>query len=119
MVNMVGGPVGPVHCSNWALRQERAAAAPAAAADAGPSAFTVGDEDGGGEAGFDGGGSMAHMEHEGTAANGGAIDVLRDDAEVPGNFGGAACAGDTVDIRRLEAGFLHGEDSGLSLQAEL
>src|SRR5688572_1952918 len=63
---------------------------------------------------------MADVEHEGAAADGGAVDPRGRDAEVPGHFGrGVAGGGDAVDVFRREAAVGERVQSGVGVEADL
>ncbi len=80
----------------------------------------MGDQDGVAEAAFERRGSMADMDHEGAAADRGAVDPFRGDAEVVRHRDrGLAGGGDAVDVLRTEAGIPHRIERGVGMQADL
>ena len=83
----------------------------------------MGDERDVDEAGRDGGGGVLDVDHEGGAADGRAVGVLRLDAEVLGELEGGRPAGgagaeDAVDLGEGDAGVLEGVAGGLGVELE-
>ena len=94
--------------------------AEAAATDARAAALAVRDEGDIAEALVDGGGGVAHMQHERAAANGGAVDPGGGDAEVVGDARGRlARGGHAVDVAGHDAAVLHGVEGGIGVKLDL
>ena len=94
-------------------------AAEAAGADAAAAALAVGDQDGVAEPLVDRRRRMADVQHEGAAADAGAVGVGRRDAHVVGELDRAdAGGGDAVDVRGLQAAVGHGVQRRVGVQAD-
>ena len=116
---MVGGPIdaeGRLELAGEAGRIGRARRGP----DARLAALAMGDEHGLAQALVDGRRGVAHVDHERAAADGRAVDPGRRDAEIVRDRGRRlAGGGDAVDVRRLQAGILHGVEGGVGMQLDL
>ena len=116
---MVGGPMTPNGASNWPARLAGQGGR-GRGADARLAALAVGDEHGLAQALVDRRRGVAHVDHERAAADGGAVDPGRRDAEVVRDGGGRlAGGGDAVDVRWLEAGILQRVERGIGVQLDL
>ena len=80
----------------------------------------MGDQHGLAEPGFDGRGGMADMQHERAAADGGAVDPGRRDAEVMRDLlRGLDRGGDTVDVGEFQTGVRDGIERRISVELDL
>src|SRR6516225_9035930 len=118
IVNMVGGPMTPNGASNWPARLPGdAGRGVSATLDLPLSPWVMRAVV---QALVDRGRGVAHMDHERTAADRGAVDPGRRDAEVVGNGGRRlAGGGDAVDIRGLQAGVFEGIEGGVRVELDL
>ena len=109
----------PKGASNWPARLAGYGGR-GAAPDARLAALAVGDEHGLAQALVDRRRGVAHVDHEGAAADGGAVDPGRRDAEIVRDRGRRlAGGGDAVDVGRLQAGVRQGVEGGVGMQLDL
>ena len=120
MVNMLGGPIGPNGCSNWPFRTGRRHRARRNAADAGPPAFAMRDQDGLRQTGLDRRRGMAHMDHERAPADGRAVHPGGRNAEIVRDLHRRlAGGGDAVDVLRPQPGIRHRVQRRVGVQLDL